>query len=94
MLRTTACPPPSHWSICAVVMPAAMDTTSGRCAWASDASDSQTPRITCGFTASSQVPAPSAAFSMRRLSSQAMKGIHEQPASMMPKRNLGYFTGN
>ena len=58
MLRTTGTPPPSQRCICATVMPAAMDTTSGRCACAIGASDSHTVRMTCGFTANSQVSAP------------------------------------
>ena len=61
IVRTTAASPPSHAAMRAVGMPAAIDTTSGRCARASGASASQTDAITCGFTASTQVPAPSAA---------------------------------
>src|SRR5690606_14802020 len=47
----------------AVVMPAAIDSSSGCRDCASPASDSQTERITCGLTASTQVSARSAAAS-------------------------------
>jgi hypothetical protein len=47
-----------------VVMPAAIEITSGRLAADCDASASQTARITCGFGASSQIAAPSTAMAL------------------------------
>ena len=56
--------PSSQRASCVIVMPAAIEITSGRRADAWDANASQTARITCGFAASSQIAAPSTATAL------------------------------
>jgi len=58
MARTTAAWPPSQRVSWAVVIPAAIDTTSGLSCEAAKASPWHTARITCGLTANSHSPAP------------------------------------
>ncbi|MNV36314.1 hypothetical protein D3C71_1277870 [compost metagenome] len=60
--RTTAGLPPSQRSSCSLVMPAAMDSTSGCWLRASVDNDAHTSRSTCGLTASTHT-APCAAAS-------------------------------
>ncbi len=63
--RTTAWPPPSQRSSWLLVMPAAMETTSGCLPWAMAVSEAQTSRSTCGLTASTHtVPCAAASVAL------------------------------